>query len=367
MKNQLAKIKYIPDLFPDLDFTSEIIIKSAYKEIPPVISSAMTQNPWANFDDFVKIQRKIQSVIEKRYSFEFYTLEEVDYSLLQVAENCEIRTDDDRVFSAYDIEIKFDEEKKFAENKITIKFSVKEEKRVVNHLASDIWSDSEYSNLAVNINNPVYNFYATVGLSGAGGSYVLVLPNENEFSNLEVEDKLYWHSDISDFNNAKENIGLAEVAIKNSTQIVIYLNVTGLTTAEYSGFFTLNNIPDVDDSTTIISAMEYQINTNLTPKTKIEIGENSVSNPNDNLKIYNKLNVQEKLELNLYLKKSEIWKLKYLAFADSLIFTDNNNSETYHIQQIPESFTISDRKDLIDLFEIKFLGIISNLNSKQLY
>ena len=89
-------IKYLPDILPTIDFESSIVLDAEIQQIAPIIQIAKTSDKWATISDYIKDNRKIQAISEKRYKIEWVLQENVTIENLELADNVKAITVDAR-------------------------------------------------------------------------------------------------------------------------------------------------------------------------------------------------------------------------------------------------------------------------------
>lgn len=363
MSSQIFLIRSIPDIFPSLDFLSEVVFNSELIEQPTNLTIAKTEGVWATCKDNIKTNRKIQTYIEKNYKLVAYTHQSVDYWEIEAADEVEILTDDDRILTAYNVNVEY-EEITAQVWRIVITFNLHEPVQTANHLESTRVEQDDHKNyLSVLCNYPVYEYNGAILFNGVDGND-FIFPNENEFAFIEVGNRFYWHSDIREFNESKEDCFEAVCTAKSSTGVTISLK-NNLGKDRLSGRIILNNFEGVNSVATAFNPINYKIYTYLQPKFTFETQTSELSETEEIIQTFDKIIQKEYLNVNFYISEENRWLLRYLNFASTLNFYDSKNDVIYNILQVPNCYEIADRDDLIELFEVKFKGLVSNLVSKQ--
>jgi len=362
MDSQLFSIKYIEAVFPHVENVAEFVIQSEYRVLPFEIETAMTDGKWAVFGDDLQRERQVQSFVREKMKVSFSTRQELKYQLAQVADFATILTNDGQQLIIYNIELDYSELNDrvwFVE----MTFFVHKPNEISSNCESNfVFSTGKYNRLQMRIDKPVYEIFAVIGDVTANG-FEITVPNINEYSNLVVDNVFYWHSNIDFVNENKELVGEAKIISKDANEIVIELFYSGVVLIGRSEIyrFILNNIPDVNNVVTNISAMNFNIYTKFQPRFIFSTILGDELTDGEFLTLPSKIGSQIKLDVLFYVSKDETWKIKYMPFADLMNFIDRKNNFTYKIQQIFNSFAVNERADIVDLYEIKFSGIINNL------
>jgi hypothetical protein len=131
------KIKYIPDIFPSVDF--EIIKRLGnyqFKQIKPEITNYYTSERWQIKGDATKTKRLKQSIYVPRYELKFVIYENSDVFFVEQTDFAQIETSDGVTLDIFDANLEYSEigTRKY---QVTLKFSVRKLANITDPVAHD--------------------------------------------------------------------------------------------------------------------------------------------------------------------------------------------------------------------------------------
>ena len=365
-------IQYLPEIFPNLDFTQPYIIDQELVRIDDLPQIAKTELLWGSVFDSSKVQRDIQMVLNQRYKFEFLIKENAQPPVMAAVQNMTILTDDGKQVAAHNVTIEYSQASDTRIYKCVVNFWARLYNNFSNYLTSDVLAENiNLINYIEVINDkPQYQQYTTLNYLPAadlGGLSVYQFEfTVNELTNnIQVNDWFYMHSKIP---HLAENVSffVAAKCINKTTDLITFrVNEPGLNAGQLTGLVTIDYEPEQEIATAVIPRqLTYRIYTALMPKFKIEnekgerIEQQSGINYDDRTIVYDILNCL------FFLKENELFKAKYLNFASEINFykrITQTSYQKYNAIQTADIYENNERNDLTDIYQFSLNMKISNL------
>lgn len=346
-------IKYLPDIFPGVDFTLE---RHTYKQPYKVRIDAdkvLTDEKWATYYDITKYERLIQTVFSQRMRLEMQLYEDVAIEMLSGSEMCTMETEHNGIIQMYDVAVTKEEQEYTGLWNVTIDYSEKVQDNVANPLSSDNvekWYNRGGTVGILQAIVPKAPYVFTTTLEFYSGKYRFSVPLQKPYSYINKGDVFYFHILNAELNYL--NITAVCVSVLNG-----YVNFE-TTYAEnedlgtISGQVILNSEPGGMGEIALNSKNDLIVNLFTFTKPKFLAEETKLGDAvknGDDITIANaEIITAEIIRCKFWLKESDLWKIRYFAIADSISFTDGTN--TYYASQTSEVLK-QEPKDLCDLYE----------------
>lgn len=138
----IIKIKFIPAVFPAIDFEDTLIAQTRVVKMPENrVEISQTDKKYATVNNRNYTDNQIiQSIVYNRYTLEVYFTENIEIDNIKIADNIEVFTTDGEIFNAKVINLSYDKpDGNGTINKLTFEFYKiqNDSKSINNYLTSD--------------------------------------------------------------------------------------------------------------------------------------------------------------------------------------------------------------------------------------
>lgn len=381
-------IKYLYEIYPDIDFTEEFVICQTVTKIGSEYHSEATSQAWSHVFDSIHNKRHIQTTVKDKYEVKFVLARNIDINRMQVAYTS-LTTTEGETFIIYDVEVTEEKVSGTLEYYYTLTF-YKNSDEIINHLSSDnvlsykTGMSASVNELQYTVNNPgfVFNNIGVRSRYEGVSNYTVYTEydydDDSLFNFLEDGEYYYAHTNNPDFDieedfngnkpsivyitqtevSGQKHIWIDWFATKKTTQITYILNQV-----------TFNHIPDyrADEYTndwdgnvtdkTITNTIYTFINPNIfnirTPQDGITTADGIEENQS--------INSKYKASFKVWVKTSQLYLIEYLDYAlfDDITLTLADGTEYLPVQVKDISKPVENDK-LIDLHEFDINILYNN-------
>jgi len=366
-------IQSIPDIF-DVDFTQNPIINQSFTnsigKIPDKINETKTKEAWGDTRNTYITNRKIQSIIENRYMFEFNSSQSLNYNNIRLGDVVTVFPINEDAFDIYNIDIKEEQIDNTRTWHYTIEFTKANEFNIVNYLSSDNvkkWADLSSGNivneLSFEIKKPQYIQRVAMVYNTVPAKHNFIFSVNEITDNINVGDVFSLHSNHVDWSFYSE---VAECTYKTATELYFKIG-TGETLyiTDYSYSEIILDIEGAPDTITLIySSIDFSLYTFIQPKKVIEISKNDSNEQVSGVQTFGKIQSYDAIRFLIYVKEIENYKVKYLSFAkkENIVFKTNINGTDVLYYPVTDGYlTVNRKEELIDLMELDFNLKYNNL------
>ena len=354
-------IKYLPEIFPSLDFEQTFTENFRVIASDNLIENEKTSERWFSVIDNDAISRNIQTSINTRYTCEFLSSENIDFGVLKSAGDVTAITDVG-LMTLFDIEV----EKELIEGtrtyKITLSFTDKGTGNIASFLDTENVETLGGGNfLTYEVTEPAYTYRVNVANDGS-----FTIPNSGAISNIAINDYLYAHSNEINISSTDIDLEVVKCVAKDATILTFNPINVGVRTIQTNVHIQLDYNPE-RDTYGLVVARKLTVNLYTLLQPKINLIEPIFSdeiNLQSGIKKFTNAVTGNLLNCNFYVKESDLWKIKYLNYADSCMFT--KGSTIYYADYTAEIITLTERKSLLGLYESE-LNLPYNTLSSNIY
>lgn len=319
------EIKYIYDIFPDIDFTQDFVVCQNIVEKEPFLEIQATEDKWGHILDSIKWNRKIQSIKYRQYEVKIELSRNLDISILRRADYVSLTTTEGETFNVFDVQITYT--KISGSRNFLIELTFKRGAEINNHLDSAnclLYKTAEsatVNELEIRIDKPPFSFYQhTFGNNTTYLTFTISLGHKDFnllYDNVSIGQYFYLHSDNFSF----ENIGIYECYVLNHTPINIQFktNVTSpISVAPGKISITLDYEPDYQTSVNVDTSdfMTYNLYTFLQPEFNKVIEKIEGSKAPDGIQENQKIISKDSIDFKIWVTDSELWKIEYLNYSN---------------------------------------------------
>jgi hypothetical protein len=365
-------IKYLWELYPDTDFTEELILTQTIQELVPRPDIQVTSNFYGDVRSSIKRQRLIQSVVFREYELKMVFARNINYPILTYAEYVTTtitRGDGEETFQIFNVAATYNKVPGTLNYILNLTFR-KEDNDIINHLSSDNVLNYKtdltetVNEIQYDVDNPSYSFNNVniVATSITGATLAAFkLPLNGLTNTILVGDVYYLHTDDPDFDAEQDVLGgyldFAECYQKDSDYVYLFCSDDEVNPAfDYDiSNLIIDHEPDHRDlplgvtvADKIISLVIYTlIEPNFSHVTEGQEGTNNAGREENQLRIE-----KDVCNLKAWLTTDEKWKAEYLNYAlFSDIVISLKNYDDILPSQTKDIITIAPNDRLIDLFE----------------
>ncbi len=370
------KIKYLYEIYPDLDFTEEWVQSQDISFVATIYETQATDKSFGHVFDNIKTKRHIQTIIKDKYEIKLVAARNIDINKLAVAV-AEVTTENGETFFIYDVEV--ESEKTNGHSFLyTITF-YKYNERIINHLSStnaELYTGSYIINFK--IRNP-YFIFNHVLFEFIPDGYNFKVPLTNLTDLINIHDTFYVHTANAEYKALTDNsidlMSLDKTYCYDKDENYVYFTVNANPSDPKADMYIDQLIIDNEyeyyqyPNSFIINdkEIEFNIYTFLQPLKDVAINEIGSIELNDLAEYPGGTIINEYLIFRIFLKNDELYKIHYLQNADEI--TLNVGGEVV----VPfNKFEIIEKKDteLIDMyeFELKFkTSHLARYNNQRTY
>lgn len=351
MKFDKFTIKYLPEVFPNVDFTQ------TFSENFHVIATenradiAKTADRWFSTIDTDAINRNVQASLNTVYTAEFIVGENVDFSILESAGNVTAQTDNGLYMTLFDVEVTKELQERTRAYKVTLVFTVKGVANIASFLDTENVEKLQSSGQSVNsvtyeVSQPAYTTRITTNTLG-----FFTIANIGEFANIEINDFMYLHSNEFDPNNSFVDMEVVKCVNKTTNLLSFEPREPKNRSVIVNKHIQLDYTPSViTDPLVVPRKLQVQLFTMLHPK--VSLSEPIFSDEiltNGGVKQYTNAITANLLNCLFYVKETDLWKVKYMNYADLCYF--QTSVKTYYADYTADIIVLNERKSLLGLFE----------------
>jgi len=378
-------IKYLFELYPNIDFEEEFVISQDVQELNVLYESQATKEILPHVFDTANKKRLIQSIKKQQYEVIFILSRNIDAARLSVG-TVTAETSNGETFLAHDIELTHEKVAGSLDYRITLKF-YRYDTDIINHLSSEnalIYKTgiSAVNTINYKVQNPSYVFnnvtvYAFDGGYGTYGYEIKVSLNDLT-DTINVDDKYYVHTNSITYNDFQDvtgtNLNIAVCYKKDTDYVYFYVSADEISSAEPD--IIVNNlildheyeyVEKSNTATVSDKEIEFNIYTFINPLYQSIETSNENIQKKDDLTYTDKTISYKELLLNFWLTESNLYLKKYLSFASEITITLSDG--TVYLPIVKTKIINEEQKpELIRLFEYSFKAkyeymVIPNLNT----
>jgi hypothetical protein len=370
------EIKYIYDVFPDIDFTQDFVVCQEIVETEPFLDVQATEDKWGHILDSVKWNRKIQSIKYRQYKVKITLSRNIDISIIRRADYVSLTTSEGETFNIFDVTIDYTEIS--GGRNYLVEMTFKRDAEVNNHLSSDnclaykTAESATVNELSVSIDNPSFSFTVytvTVEYDAGRGEYRynFTVGNTNRdyqilYDLLTVGDDFYLHSQLLDLQT--DDIKTCFVSASSASGVSFKSNWTTSVISSYSEAipFVINFEPDwTTDASVVGITVDYDLYTFIQPIFTYKEESTEGQKAPDGIQENQKITVKDVCKLKFWVTDEELWKIEYISYAlySDLLFTFRDHNDILP-SQVLGMYTIKDNNNLLNLYEFDFEILYNN-------
>jgi hypothetical protein len=367
------QIKYIYDIFPDIDFTQEFVICQNIVEKEPLLEIQATEDKWGHVLDSIKYNRKIQSIKYRQYEVKIEISRNLDVSIIRRADYVSLTTSDNETFNIFDVQITY--------NKVpgglnyVIEMTFKRDAEINNHLTSDnclALKTATYANVTeieATVDNPPFalNIGSLNPLGTIGAHFYEFEIDSNEeplFDFIDdfinVSDYLYLHmpNTVAGYDEIYE----CRCVLKTTNYIYFRTNTFVTKSLPHSNLAIVMDFEPYDTVSVNVSDMSYTYNiySCIIPELMYNIDESDGNNMPDGIQENQKFIVKDIFKFKVWVTDAELWKMEYLKYCktEDIELTLYYNGIPYIVKssQTKDIYQLKENNNLIDVheFDINF-------------
>jgi hypothetical protein len=361
----IFQIKYLYDIFPDIDFTQEFVTCQTITEKDPLIEYQSTEDKWGHIIDNVKINRHIQSTKYRQYHVKIELSRNIDISIIKRADYVSLTTTEGETFHIFDVNITYTNVS--GSLNYIIEMTFKRDAEINNHLDSanclayKTAESAAVNELGFDVNDPSYVINnESIAATNAEISRVAITSLLDNMIQGE-----YYYFNVSDPDFKDENKTLIYVYEKTSTEFKFRFYPFGSLSKTYTGceIIITNELQggvaaDVLVTSKTISPVIYSFINPIYGHIDEDIeGQKAPEGIAENQKIIAK----DKVNFKVWLTVDEIWKAEYLKYAlyDEILF-DPASGQSIRPIQVKGIITPKENKNLLDLYEFDIEILYNN-------
>ncbi len=346
-------------LYPSVIFTEELNIEQEINFLgDEVINVSDTSNLERSVNDAMARVRKIQSVLGSFYKLEMLVARNINLSLLKSADSVLIETLNGDYFNIFDVKTEFEDMPNSSLQKVSMTFYRVIENNVLHHLSSENVEANKYVGIIVNELNfkvlkPAITQNTNVYLHDWTGSNTSTFKfKKNELTeNININDWFYCH-----IQNANFDSDFSAVSCINIDSNFIYFVFVDMPNFVLdSSEITIDFEPESFEGTLVEAnhlELDISIFTYLYSKFNNSLEFTGENKQRSGFVQEGNVTSTDFETILFYVTDSELWKIKYLAYATEIILKQKDKADIIPIYT-KNLIKRNDRPDLIGLHEIE--------------
>lgn len=365
MSRRQIKIKYIPEIFPGIDFEENRTFCKAYEITDELIEfnsiRRVTLEPWANYLNSGIFEQLKQAIITERRLLTFPIFSEVNFKFAELTNNVTIIDINGLPINAFNCAVNVEKQSGSA-SICKFEYSIISSNNITSPVASDncaLLHGAGYrmGKISFYIPKPPYFDWCDLIAYSAGRYYLELNVRAGLTEMITIGTRLFFHCPQTP--SIEQIIDTVECYEISSTKIKFRSYASDLSDiGTKAGYVILDAEPKIDSTYSVGTALHSPIIVTIYTMLKPVVQHpfkngDTISAGDDSLTYTDKISLNHEIYTKFFLKESELWKLDYALIAESVNYNDING--TYYAQQVSGCIKEVGSEKMFDLHEFDFL------------